>query len=218
MAKNRWFMYHISNVLTILRVVVVPFFIMAALGEGAASGWAALVLFGFAALSDYFDGLCARRLGIHTRFGEFADPLADKILVGAAFISFALMPVVRVAFWIVAVILLREIFVTLMRIVGLNRNKPMKTEYSGKIKTAFQMFTISIILIILLVYKINLPAGPMSGYEQGMSFWSSVSGNTLAVVMVNLPLVLVCVSAVLAFFSMVQYTLKNRHLFSSRKQ
>jgi len=197
--------------------MLVPFFILLVFGHTIFSGVAALTLFVAAAVSDYLDGLFARKLGLHSVFGEFLDPLADKLLVGSAFISFALLPELHIPIWLVAIILLREFFVTILRIAAIKRSVPMKTERLGKIKTAFQMITIIAILFLLMIDRVStgsvfFSGGPTVRLVCPLRILFSNSGpNTFIRV---LPLILVSVSALLAFISMVQYIIKNHALLT----
>ncbi len=205
----------IANLLTAVRVIIVPFFILSVFGLSVASSISSLLLFGTAALSDYLDGWFARKTGTGSRFGEFFDPLADKLLVGGAFISFALLPDLLVPFWLVVIILLRELFVTLLRVVAIRKNRPIKTEFSGKLKTAVQMASIVLILMLLLVKRAvtasRMSAGlplPQGGYDGWLLLFDRAGR-----IMYFIPLVLVSVSAGLALLSMVRYITKNRSLF-----
>jgi len=204
----------IPNILTFFRIILVPFFIFSLFGRGALSGLIALILFTFASISDYFDGYFARKWNIHTQFGVFIDPLADKILVGGAFISFILLPDFFIPIWLVIVILLREITVTLLRMAALRKKQPIKTEYSGKVKTAFQMFSVFCILIILFIKKIFLSIKPGLINIGGIEFWTKIAGDRHGLIIYYLPLILVSISASLALFSMFQYLIKNIILFS----
>jgi len=210
----------IANILTAVRVIIVPFFILSVFGFSVASSISSLVLFGTAALTDYLDGWFSRKTGTGTKFGEFFDPLADKLLVGGAFISFALLPGILVPLWLVVVILSRELFVTILRVVAIRKNHPIKTEFSGKVKTAVQMSSIVLILLLLLLVRVltasRMNAGPPlppGGYDEWLLLFGRSGG-----ILYFLPLVLVSVSACLALLSMVGYIQKNRSLFLRKKK
>ncbi len=198
-----------SNILTVLRIALVAPFVLSLFGESICWGFLSILLFLFATITDYLDGYLARKWGTSSVFGEFMDPLADKILVGSAFISFTLIPDLRIPFWLVGLILLREVTVTLMRVAAVRKKSPIATVFSGKLKTAWQMFSILSILFLLCAEKIifSLKAGSRFGSVFVLAEqWTDT-------VMMFLPLVLVSISAFLAFFSMVQYILKNSALF-----
>jgi CDP-diacylglycerol--glycerol-3-phosphate 3-phosphatidyltransferase len=199
-----------ANIITFFRVILVPFFLYALFGQGSLSGLAALLIFIIASISDYFDGYFARKFDTHSRFGEFLDPLADKILTGCAFISFILLPDLYVPFWLVLVILLREITVTLFRLLAIKKNRQIKTEFSGKIKTAVQMFSVICILSILCIKKIYVSLRPEFALKKGPEIWNQLAGHRGGPVLYYLPLILISISAIFAFFSMVQYIMKNR--------
>lgn len=204
-----------ANIITIVRIILIPFFLIALVGQSFRSLLAALIIFTAASLSDFFDGFIARRRALHTRFGEFADPLADKLLVGSAFVGFLFFPFLRIPPWLVALILLREIFVTILRTVAIRKGKEMKTEYSGKIKTFFQMVSVFIILIVLVLGKWVSEKGLIMGNRSDAGFWVPLCGVRGALVLYHLPSVLVGISSVLAVISMVHYLVKNWSIFTT---
>jgi CDP-diacylglycerol--glycerol-3-phosphate 3-phosphatidyltransferase len=201
---------HIANLLTGIRVLIVPFFIYAIFGLSVFSGTAALVLFGLASLSDFLDGYLARRYHLKSKFGEFFDPLADKLLVGGAFISFALLPDIFVPLWLVVIILARELFITLLRVVAIRNNRPMRTEFSGKIKTSVQMCTILAILLLLLLKRVLIASNMSVLAEPGLGVWVALLGAPAGLLAYYGPFALVAVSALIALISMFQYISKNR--------
>jgi CDP-diacylglycerol--glycerol-3-phosphate 3-phosphatidyltransferase len=215
MKSPRQRFFNIANILTLLRVVLIPVFVLLLLRRTPASGVAALLVFVSASLTDYLDGIVARTRGLQSRVGEFMDPLADKLLVGSAFVCFSLVPGVFVPLWLVAVVILRELFVTVMRIVAIRRKVPIKTEFLGKIKTFFQMITILLILVVLILYRYEADdVASMVGTDAG-GFWVDTYGQCIGEVLFILPAVLVGISALLALVSMIQYCAKNRQLFST---
>ncbi len=200
---------HTSNALTFLRIALIGPFVVSLFGESICSGILSVVFFLIAAISDYLDGYFARKWGISSLFGEFMDPLADKLLVGSAFLSFTFMPGLRIPLWLVVIILLREVTVTLMRVAAVKEKKPIATEFSGKLKTAWQMFSILYILLLLCAEKIIFAL--KSDARFGSMF--VLVEEWVETLMRFLPPALVTISAFLAFFSMVQYIMKNRALF-----
>jgi CDP-diacylglycerol--glycerol-3-phosphate 3-phosphatidyltransferase len=210
------FKENIANSLTIFRILVVPFFIFSILGVTVLSGSVALILFLLASLSDYLDGYFARRYNIHSRFGEFLDPLADKLLVGAAFICFALVPDFNIPFILIVIILVREVFITALRIVAMKKGRPLKTERLGKLKTVVQMLTINIILILHLIKKIGLSLHPEIGIESGYSGWIELFGRGAGLSMYFTPPILIAISACFALLSMIQYVTRNWSVLFSK--
>ena len=143
---------NLPNKLTILRVIMIPFFVFFLLSGvgGSASKWIALVIFAAASITDTLDGYIARRDNLITDFGKFMDPLADKLLVCSALI--ALVDLERIAAWIVIIIIAREFIISGFRLVASDNGVVIAASYWGKFKTAFQMIT-----IIMLVLNLNVP-------------------------------------------------------------
>ena len=109
---------NLPNKLTVLRVLLIPFFVVFMLTDlGGASGkWIALAIFIIASLTDLLDGKIARKYNLVTNFGKFMDPLADKLLVSAAMIC--LIENGKLAAWIVIIIISREFIISGFRLVA----------------------------------------------------------------------------------------------------
>ncbi len=139
--------WNIPNALTVLRIVLVPVFVVVLLAEDGASTsmriWAALI-FAVAVATDWLDGDLARRQGLVTDFGKIADPIADKALIGAALICLSILG--ELAWWITVVIMVREIGVTLLRFVVIRRGV-IPASRGGKLKTTMQ--SLGLLLLIL---------------------------------------------------------------------
>ncbi|MEO6510270.1 MAG: CDP-diacylglycerol--glycerol-3-phosphate 3-phosphatidyltransferase [Nocardioides sp.] len=130
--------WNLPNVLTGLRIVMVPFFAVALLHAGGEDiGWriAAFVLFVGAAITDKIDGDIARARNLVTNFGKIADPIADKALTGMAFIGLSIVG--DVWWWVTIIVLLREWSVTLLRL-SILKQVVVPAAQSGKVKTALQ--------------------------------------------------------------------------------
>ena len=142
--------FNLPNVLTSVRILLVPFFVWAlwesgTFGEDSMQArWIAVAIFAVAMYTDKLDGDIARARGLVTNFGKIADPIADKFLTGAAWITMSLLG--EIWWWITIVILLREWGITLMRLVML-RSKVMPASRGGKIKTVLQ--TVGILALLL---------------------------------------------------------------------
>ena len=135
---------NLPNAFTFLRALLVPVILWLLLieGEGDTLRWWAFWIFTFAALTDTADGWVARRYGTVTPFGQLADPLADKLLVGGALASLAIVG--EVPWWAVVVIVAREVGVTVLRTRLVQRqNLVMPASHSGKIKAVAQMIAIA---------------------------------------------------------------------------
>lgn len=170
---------NLPNKLTILRVILIPFFVVFMLFDitGAADKWIALVIFCVASLTDMLDGKIARKYNLVTNFGKFMDPLADKLLVCTALICLTSMNRLNVI--VVLVIIAREFIISGFRLVAADNDIVIAASYWGKFKTVSQMF-----MLILLIADL------------GGAF------NMIAQV-------LVWVSLVLTIVSLIDYIAKN---------
>ncbi len=143
---------NLPNKLTLLRVVLIPVFVVFLyLGQNSIA-WriAALAVFCGAAITDTLDGQIARKRNLITNFGKFMDPLADKLLVCSAlicFIQFGIIPA-----WVVIIIIAREFIISGFRLVASDKGVVIAASNWGKVKTVIQMVTV-ILLIINLQYS-----------------------------------------------------------------
>ncbi|MEE3427415.1 MAG: CDP-diacylglycerol--glycerol-3-phosphate 3-phosphatidyltransferase [Ruminococcus sp.] len=143
---------NLPNKLTILRIVLVPFFIAAILIDFPFHYLAALAVFGAASLTDMFDGKIARRRNLVTNFGKFSDPLADKILVLSALVCFIQAGLCDAI--LVIVVLFREFTVTSIRLVAASEGKVVAANIWGKVKTVTQITAIIIIFVLQITLDI----------------------------------------------------------------
>jgi CDP-diacylglycerol--glycerol-3-phosphate 3-phosphatidyltransferase len=134
---------NLPNALTVLRLALVPVFVVLLL---AGSQWriAAFSVFAVASVTDLLDGELARRSGLITDFGKIADPIADKALTGAALITLSALG--ELAWWVTVVIGVREVGVTLLRLWVL-RHGVIPASKGGKAKTVLQMVAIGLYLL-----------------------------------------------------------------------
>ena len=145
---------NISNRLTILRLLLAFVFMAFLFMHGIIFKIVALLVFGFASLTDLLDGWLARKRNEITDLGKLLDPIADKVLVLAAFLSFVELHLIPA--WMVVIIIIRELLITGLRILAITRGKVLEAGISGKHKTVSQMLTIFFILIILIVKEIGI--------------------------------------------------------------
>ena len=139
---------NLPNKLTILRVIMIPFFVAALLYDGGANQnmrYVAAALFIIASLTDMLDGKIARKYNLVTNFGKFMDPLADKLLVCSSLIC--MIELDRLPAWIVIIIIAREFIISGFRLIAAENGVVIAANYWGKFKTVSQM--IMIILLIL---------------------------------------------------------------------
>ena len=139
---------NLPNKLTILRTILIPFFLVAMLWDAVPYGnWIALVIFAIASLTDMLDGKIARKYNLVTNFGKFMDPLADKLLVCSALIC--MIELRELPAWMVIIIISREFIISGFRLVASDNGVVIAASYWGKFKTTFQM-----IGVVLLIFNI----------------------------------------------------------------
>src|SRR6202161_1741116 len=135
---------NLPNVLTVLRIMLVPVLVVALLGNTPAGDVLAAVVFALASLTDFVDGYLARARGSITNFGKLMDPLADKLLVVAALVS--LVSLHRLAAWVAMVIITRELAVTVLRMGATQAGVVISASMFGKVKTCMQIAAILALL------------------------------------------------------------------------
>jgi len=145
---------NLPNLLTILRILLTPVFIIFLFYEHPYAQLWALLVFIVASVTDAFDGYYARKHNLVTESGRFLDPLADKILVTSAFISFAYMGIIE--YWMVALIIFRDLFVTGLRMAMSHKGFSLLTSKIAKAKTGTQIGIIIFILLFLGIRNIDL--------------------------------------------------------------
>ena len=146
---------NLPNKLTVLRVCMIPFFVVMLLlngGENQTYRYIAAAIFIVASLTDMLDGKIARKYNLVTNFGKFMDPLADKRLVCSALIC--LVDLKQLPAWMVIVIISREFIISGFRLVASDNGIVIAASYWGKFKTTFQM--ISVILLIVRIPELTV--------------------------------------------------------------
>ena len=146
-------MMTLPNILTIFRILLTPVFILCLFAEFHNAQFWALFIFIVASITDAYDGYYARKNDMVTETGRFLDPLADKILVSSAFISFAVMGLID--FWMVTLIIFRDLFVTGLRVIMSRKGFNMMTSQIAKSKTSVQISIIIFTLTIVSLKGIN---------------------------------------------------------------
>ncbi|MCI6499176.1 CDP-diacylglycerol--glycerol-3-phosphate 3-phosphatidyltransferase [Lachnospiraceae bacterium HCP1S3_C3] len=175
---------NLPNKLTLLRVLLIPFFIVFMLVDvfGEADKYIALAIFAVASITDMLDGKIARKYNLVTNFGKFMDPMADKLLVCSAMIC---MIDDRLQSWIVIVIISRELIISGFRTVAADNGVVIAASWWGKWKTTSQM-----IMIILLILDLDFA-------------WYGV-----------VEYIFIYLALILTLVSLVDYLVKNRSVLS----
>jgi CDP-diacylglycerol---glycerol-3-phosphate 3-phosphatidyltransferase len=140
------FPLNLPNLLTVLRIMLVPVLVVALLGNTPAGDVLAAVVFALASLTDFVDGYLARARDSVTTFGKLMDPLADKLLVVAALIS--LVSLHRLAAWVAMVIITRELAVTVLRLGASQAGVVVAASMFGKVKTCLQIAAILAVIAV----------------------------------------------------------------------
>jgi CDP-diacylglycerol--glycerol-3-phosphate 3-phosphatidyltransferase len=162
------FPLNLPNVLTVVRILLVPVVVVALLEETPNADTLAAIVFAVAALTDGLDGYIARSRGSITTFGKLMDPIADKLLIIAPLVS--LVSLGRIAAWVAMVIIAREFAVTALRMVAVEQGVVIAASVLGKVKTitqvvaifaviAFQSTPLAVDLLVYLAVVVTLVSG-----------------------------------------------------------
>lgn len=143
-AASRPGLVNVANGLTVLRLAMVPFFVLFLAMGGTPGRVIAFVLFIVASATDLLDGRLARQRGLITDFGKIADPVADKALTGSALITLSALG--ELSWWVTGVILVRELGITALRIIVIRHNV-IAASRGGKLKTLLQVIAISLYIL-----------------------------------------------------------------------
>ncbi|MFV0464841.1 MAG: CDP-diacylglycerol--glycerol-3-phosphate 3-phosphatidyltransferase [Lachnospiraceae bacterium] len=179
---------NLPNKLTIIRVLMIPFFVFFLLYEplGNTGRYISLAIFIVASLTDLADGKIARKYNLVTNFGKFMDPLADKLLVSAAMIC--LIETGQLASWIVIIIISREFIISGFRLIASDNGIVIAASQWGKFKTTFQM-----VMIILLILNLSFTA------------------------YVIFTQIIVYIALALTIISLIDYIAKNKNVLKEQK-
>jgi CDP-diacylglycerol--glycerol-3-phosphate 3-phosphatidyltransferase len=165
---------NLANRLTLTRMAMIPVFVAIIRVDALWAYLLALAIFVGASITDYYDGKIARERGAVSNFGKLFDPVADKILIAAAFISFLDKDYLGIPSWVVVVIVGRELLVTGLRSVAASDGVVVAAQKWGKIKTVSQMTSAITILVMmsgraaLMAFADSAGAPSLSSYDQGM--------------------------------------------------
>ena len=188
--------FSLPNMISYLRIILIPFIIYFLKIRTIEYLWIALGLFMLASFTDFVDGWLARKLKQESEFGRFIDPIADKFLVIASlFAIITIDPYFEIIdYWMIVIIVGRDILITIMRILAIKKGRQLKTSNFGKFKTAFQMMSI---VIIIMIY-VSKRSGFFDTHE-------------------SVPYYIMLAVTLLTAFSGVRYLITNWQLFSLKK-
>jgi CDP-diacylglycerol---glycerol-3-phosphate 3-phosphatidyltransferase len=200
---------NLANKLTLSRMFLVPLLIYFMYVDNLWARIIALVIFIAASLTDAYDGVIARKHKSVTTLGIFLDPLADKLLISAALISFVGLKELHIPSWMVVLIISREYVITGLRSIGAMKNIVIPANKAGKFKTSSQIISIIIIFIILIINSALWEYKGIRGealLEQ--AGWKYILGRILE----ELPFVLMFINTVLALVSGLGYIKHHKSL------
>ncbi len=141
-------MKNIPNILSAIRMVLAPIFLFMYIQDELIWRSLSIAVFATAAVTDYFDGKIARYYQLESDFGVFIDPLADKFLTFAGFFCLPFLDVSQFPWWAVIVIVVRDVFVTALRLYAGRKRIPLKTRLTAKAKTMVQMVFLYAVLLL----------------------------------------------------------------------
>lgn len=194
-------MRRLPNILSTIRIILAPIFLILYVQDEVV--WRALSvgIFAVAVVTDFFDGYIARLYKAQTDYGVFIDPLADKFLTFAGFICLPFIDASQFPWWAVAVIVLRDVVVTGMRILADYRNLSMDTRLTAKFKTLGQMFFLYLALMVGVFIETDvwLSAYCIQLLESGILGWMMIA------------------IVVLTIYSGIEYIYINKNIFSIQK-
>ena len=184
---------NLANKLTVSRIMLAGIFILLLFIKGAPAKFMALAVFLIACITDYYDGLIARRSNSVTDFGKLMDPIADKILILGGFLAFVEMKIIPA--WMVMVIIVRELIITGIRVLALSKKKVLAAEMAGKHKTVSQIAAILSILIFLIIRESGVTFRYTSYCSMGVYF-------------------LMLATVAMTLTSGISYMLRNKNVFT----
>lgn len=185
-----------ANRLTVSRLVLTILFVAALNSTWIYGRTAALIIFLLAGVTDYFDGEIARRYGSVTNFGRLMDPLVDKIMMAAAFIS--LVPLGAIPAWAATTVVARDFLITGLRLMASARGQILSAERLGKHKTSWQIVTVVFFLVLLSVRELKYAD------ESGWWFRAWYHGGPL----------LVWIAVALTVYSGLRYAWRHRDVIA----
>jgi CDP-diacylglycerol--glycerol-3-phosphate 3-phosphatidyltransferase len=185
----------IPNQLTVTRIILTPIFAFLFLSNDKTLNQISLVVFLIAALTDWYDGWLARKYNYISELGKFLDPLADKILTSTAFFAFVYIGLLK--FWMVLIIVVRDLVVTLLRVYGQYKKRTFSTSFLAKLKTSLQM----IFLYYLLVVYVGIEKELFNFIDRS---WSNILLNKA---FINYSMILITLITV---YTGIEYLYTNR--------
>lgn len=188
---------NLANKLTISRIVLAGVFILCLFIRGVGAKFAALAVFLIASITDYYDGLIARRSNSITDFGKLMDPIADKILILGGFLAFVEMRIIPA--WMVMVIVARELVITGVRVLALSKKRVLAAGVAGKHKTVSQIVAMVSILVFLIIRDSGFTFRYIEYYSKGIY-------------------ALMLITVIMTLTSGISYMIQNKYIFMDEEK
>jgi CDP-diacylglycerol--glycerol-3-phosphate 3-phosphatidyltransferase len=206
---------NLATKLTLLRVLLVPIFIVLLEIESVWTAIAALIIFAVASITDFFDGKIARKYNTITTLGIFLDPLADKLLITSSFVCFVGMYSLSIPAWMVICIIAREFVITGLRFIASSKNISIPASIHGKFKTTSQIIAIVIILLIIIIKSVMAEFYFTTPYDlfelTGIQYFCGWC-------LLKLPYWLMLIVTILTLYSGVAYMLEHKSIFKEEPE
>lgn len=192
-------MKSLPNILSSLRIILAPVFLYLYLEGGLILGCLSILVFTIAAITDYFDGHYARKYETESSLGVFLDPLADKVLTFSAFIVLPFIDPTQFPWWAVILIIVRDVFMTGLRVYANKKEMQMKTRSFAKTKTTIQLTFLYIALLL----------GVFEGTGNLIAEWSEIVLDSGVMFWLMMFVTFITV------YSGIEYVFTNKKLFRS---
>ncbi len=206
---------NIPNLLSLSRILLLPLFLYLLFDPHPWMKFGALVVFGIASLTDLLDGWSARKLNLESELGKFLDPFADKVLVIATLISFLLLDPL-IPSWMIIIIIGRDVMITVLRYVAIKKGCSIRTSHFGKVKTAFQMISIVIIIMVFIVRSTGIDLSHQFNTDSYVKFdvvYSLIMSDLKYKYIIVTPYVLMLIVTIMTAWSGIRYLFTNYNVF-----
>jgi CDP-diacylglycerol--glycerol-3-phosphate 3-phosphatidyltransferase len=190
--------FTMPNIITASRILLTPIFIWLMLSGDAPLVQLSAAVFLLAAISDWYDGWYARKYNSMSAFGRFFDPLADKVLIGAALFAFTFLG--RLSLWMVLVIIGRDVLVTVLRVIAARKRQPVVTSRLAKWKTALQLIFLWYIVAAYTAVNVDWLKQMANSSLEATLFSPWIIESSMIVL------------TALSIITAVQYLIENRHV------
>lgn len=202
----------VPNLLSLLRIVLIPVFLYFIFIPTMQHRLWALVVFIVASITDFLDGWSARKLNQESDLGRFLDPLADKVLVIAALTAFLILDPF-IPLWMVIIIVGRDVLITLMRYLAIRKGTTLVTSGFGKVKTAFQMISIIVIIMVFVFRRAGVNRYATDEFLKVVRVYEIMISSIPDKWLIIGPYCLMFIVTLLTALSGVRYIMTNWRLF-----